>query len=193
MRREEARLETKANETAGEVVQGHLAHLARGDFADGEDLVIVVSDEDAAAVEVERGRLDAHDASCLLEDLLAQLGRGLHDGHARNVRAGARVGAAVERRGVRVDTVHHDAVGAATENLGRELGKDRVATSAHVGRAHVEHVEAVILEAQVDRSDVDVGNAGALHGEGDAQRAHTVAQVAGERLVLPIDHLHGAT
>ena len=125
-------------------------------------------------------------------DLLAQLSRGVLGGKARHIRARARVRAGVERRHVGVHAAHHDQRALHAQLLGGNLRQDRVDTHAVIGGAGADGNEAVLFQAHVDAGDVHVGDARALHGERTAQSTHAVAQVHGQRLVAPVDHVHRA-
>ena len=125
-------------------------------------------------------------------DLLAQLGRGVLGCQARHVRTGARVRAGIERRHVGVHAAHHDQRALHAQLLGGNLRQDRVDAHAVIGGAGADGNEAVLFQAHIDAGDVDIGNARALHGERTTQGAHTVAQVHGQRLVAPADHVHRA-
>lgn len=80
----------------------------------------------------------------------------------------------------------------AAQDLGRDLGQDGVRAGAHVGGADLEHVEAVVLEGDVNVGDVTVRDAGALHGEGHTDGADLVAQVLAKRATAPAGELHDA-
>ena len=203
------------DEPVGELAQGDLPHrLGLGRDAhqavgprDGLDVVVdggelgrqrpVVAQHPRrvgaqdVALEGDVSRIGAQKARRLRAQPGDELLGGLHHGHAGEVGARARIGAGVEGGHVGVHPVHHDAVEVAAERLGGELGEDGVAARAHVRGADGQRVEARLLEAQVNRGDIDAGDGGALHGQGDAQAAHAVPHVAAELLALPADHLHG--
>ena len=125
-------------------------------------------------------------------NLLTQLGRGVLGGKARHVGTRARVRAGVERRHVGVHAAYHDQRALHAQLLGGNLRQDRVDAHAVIGGAGADGNEAVLFQAHVDAGDVNVGDARALHGERTAQSTHAIAQVNGQRLVAPADHVHRA-
>ena len=168
----------------GKVAQREVAVLlARGTFV-GQAHVLAIEDHIDGVNVPHPGGLGA--------DLLAQLSRGVLGGKARHVRARARVRAGVERRHVGVHAAHHDQRALHAQLLGGNLRQDRVDTHAVIGGAGADGNEAVLFQAHVDAGDVHVGDARALHGERTAQSTHAVAQVHGQRLVAPTDHVHRA-
>ena len=170
------------NAQVGKVAQREVAVLlARGALV-GQTHVLAVEDHVGGVHVPHLGGLDAN--------LLAQLGRGILGGKARHVRARARIRAGVERRHVGVYAAHHDLRALHAQLLGGNLRQNRVDAHAVIGGAGADGNEAVLFQAHVDAGDVHVGDARALHGERAAQGAHAVAQVHGQRLVAPADHVH---
>ena len=168
----------------GKVAQGEVVtELTRGALV-GQAHVLAVKDHIARVHVPHLGGLGA--------DLLAQLGRGVLGGQARHVRTGARVRAGVERRHVGVHAAHHDQRALHAQLLGGNLRQDGVDTHAVIGGAGRNRNEAVLFQAHVDTGDIHVGDARALHGERTAQGAHAIAQVHGQWLVAPADHVHRA-
>ena len=168
----------------GKVAQGEVAaELTRGTLV-GQAHVLAVKDHIARIHIPHLGGLGA--------DLLAQFGRGVLGSQARHVRTGARVRTGVERRHVGVHAAHHDQRALHAQLLGGNLRQDRVDAHAVIGGAGADRNEAVLFQAHVDAGDVHVGDARALHGERAAQGAHAVAQVDGQRLVAPANHVHRA-
>ena len=168
----------------GKVAQREVAALlARGTLV-GQTHVLAIKDHVSGVHVPHLGGLGAN--------LLAQLGRGVLGGQTRHVRTGARVRAGVERRHIGVDATHHDQRALHAQLLGGNLRQDRVDAHAVIGGAGADGNEAVLFQAHVDAGDIHVGNARALHGERATQGAHTVAQVHGQRLVTPTDHVHRA-
>ena len=168
----------------GKVAQREVAVLlARGTLV-GQAHILTIKDHIGGVHVPHLGGLGA--------DLLAQLGRGVLGCQARHVRARARVRAGVERRHVGVHAAHHDQRALHAQLLGGNLRQDRVDTHAVIGGAGADGNEAVLFQAHVDAGDVHVGDARALHGERTAQSTHAVAQVHGQRLVAPADHVHRA-
>ena len=170
------------NAQIGKVAQGEVAaKLTRGALV-GQAHVLAIEDHVGGVHIPHLGGLGA--------DLLAQLGRGVLGGKARHIRTGARVRAGVERRHIGVHAAHHDQRALHAQLLGGNLRQDGVDTHAVIGSAGRNRNEAVLFQAHVDAGDVHVGNTRALHGEGATQGAHAVAQVHGQRLVAPADHVH---
>ena len=168
----------------GKVAQREVAVLlARGTLV-GQAHVLTIEDHIGGVHVPHLGGLGA--------DLLTQLGRGVLGGKARHVRTRARVRAGVERRYVGVHAAHHDQRALHAQLLGGNLRQDRVDTHAVIGGAGANGNEAVLFKAHVDAGDIHVGDARALHGKRAAQGAHAVAQVHGQRLVAPADHVHRA-
>ena len=168
----------------GKVAQGEVtAELTRGALV-GQAHVLAIEDHVGGVHVPHLGGLGAN--------LLAQLGRGVLGGQARHVRTGARVRAGVERRHVGVHAAHHDQRALHAQLLGGNLRQDGVDTHAVIGGAGRNRNEAVLFQAHVDTGDIHVGDARALHGERAAQGARAVAQVDGQRLVAPADHVHRA-
>ena len=168
----------------GKVAQREVAVLlARGTLV-GQAHVLAIKDHIGGVHVPHPGGLGA--------DLPAQLGRGVLGRQARHVRARARVRTGVERRHVGVHAAHHDQRALHAQLLGGNLRQDRVDAHAVIGSAGRKRNEAVLLKAHVDAGDVHVGDARSLHGERAAQSAHAVAQVHGQRLVAPADHVHRA-
>ena len=168
----------------GKVAQREVAVLlARGTLV-GQAHVLAIEDHVGSVHVPHLGSLGA--------DLLAQLRRGVLGCQTRHVRARARVRAGIERRHVGVHAAHHDQRALHTQLLGGNLRQDRVDAHAVIGGAGTDGNEAVLFQAHVDAGDIHVGNARALHGERAAQGAHAVAQVHGQRLVAPTDHVHRA-
>ena len=173
---EHAGVQAKADELVGQRGDGHLLPAAAHGLA----------------VELHVLGVHAEDAGRLLANLADEVLGRAHDGAAGGVGAGGRVGAGVEGGGVGVHALSDDAVHVAAERLGRHLGEDGVRAGAHVGGTDGEHVEAVVLETDVNVGDVHHRDAGALHREGHAQAAHAVAEVLAQGPVLPAHHLHRA-
>ena len=168
----------------GKVAQGEVtAELTRGALV-GQAHVLAVEDHVSSVHVPHLGSLGA--------DLLAQLGRGVLGGKARHVRTGACVRAGVERRHVGVHAAHHDQRALHAQLLGGNLRQDGVDAHAVIGGTGRNRNEAVLFQAHVDTGDIHVGDARALHGERAAQGAHAIAQVDGQRLVAPADHVHRA-
>ena len=168
----------------GKVAQREVAVLlARGALV-GKTHVLAVEDHIGGIHVPHLGGLGA--------DLLAQLGRSVLGCQARHVRARARVRAGIERRHVGVHAAHHDQRALHAQLLGGNLRQDRVDAHAVIGGAGADGNEAVLFQAHVDAGDVNVGDARALHGERATQGAHAIAQVNGQRLVAPADHVHRA-
>ena len=168
----------------GKVAQCEVAILlARGTLV-GQAHVLAVEDHIVGVHIPHLGGLGA--------DLLAQLACGVLGGQARHVRARARVRAGVERRHIGVHAAHHNERALHAQLLGGNLRQDRIDAHAVIGGAGADGNEAVLFQAHVDAGDVDVGNARALHGKRTAQGTHAVAQVHGQRLVAPADHVHRA-
>ena len=168
----------------GEVAQRKVAVLlARGTLV-GQAHVLTIEDHVGGVHVPHLGGLDA--------DLLAQLGRGVLGCQTRHVRARARVRAGVERRHVGVHAAHHDQRAFNAQLLGGNLRQDRIDAHAVIGGAGADGNKAVLFQAHVDAGDIHVGDARALHGERAAQGAHAVAQVHGQRLVTPTNHVHRA-
>ena len=170
------------NAQIGKVAQGEVAaKLTRGALV-GQAHVLAIEDHVGGVHIPHLGGLGA--------DLLAQLGRGVLGGKARHIRTGARVRAGVERRHIGVHAAHHDQRALHAQLLGGNLRQNRIDAHAVIGSAGRNRNEAVLFQAHVDAGDVHVGNTRALHGEGATQGAHAVAQVHGQRLVAPADHVH---
>ena len=168
----------------GKVAQCEVAVLlARGTLV-GQTHVLAIKDHVGGVHVPHLGGLGAN--------LLTQLGRRVFGGKARHVRTRARVRAGVERRHVGIHTAHHNERALHAQLLGGNLRQDRVDAHAVIGGAGADGNEAVLFQAHVDAGDVDIGDARALHGERATQGAHTVAQVHGQRLVAPADHVHRA-
>ena len=168
----------------GKVAQREIAVLlARGTLV-GQAHVLTVEDHVDGVHIPHLGGLGAN--------LLTQLGRGVLGCQARHVGTGARVRAGVERRHIGVHAAHHNERALHAQLLGGNLRQDRVDAHAVIGGAGTDGNEAVLFQAHVDAGDVHVGNTRALHGERAAQGAHAVAQVHGQRLVAPTDHVHRA-
>ena len=166
----------------GKVAQREVAVLlARG---------ALVGQAHVLAIEDHVGGVHIPHLSCLGANLLTQLGRGVLGGKARHVRTRARVRAGVERRHIGVHAAHHNERALHAQLLGGNLRQDRVDAHAVIGGAGADGNEAVLFQAHVDAGDIHVGDARALHGERAAQGAHAVAQVHGQRLVAPADHVH---
>ena len=156
---EHAGVQAKADELVGQRGDGHL----------------LVAAAHGLPVELHVLLVHSQDAGGLLADLPHEVLGRAHDGAAGGVGARGGVGAGVEGGGVGVHALGDDAVHVAAERLGRHLGEDRVRAGAHVGGADGEHVEPVVLQADVHVGDVDHRDAGALHREGAADAAHAVA------------------
>ena len=168
----------------GKVAQRKVAvPLTRGTLV-GQSHVLTIEDHVGGVHIPHLGGLGAN--------LLTQLGSGVLSGQTRHVRTRARVRAGVERRHIGVHAAHHDQRALHTQLLGGNLRQDRVDAHAVIGGAGTDGNEAVLFQAHVDAGDVHVGNTRALHGERAAQGAHAVAQVHGQRLVAPTDHVHRA-
>ena len=168
----------------GEVAQREVAVLlARGTFV-GQTHVLAVEDN--------VGGVHVPHLGCFGANLLTELGRGVLGGKARHVRARTRVRAGVKRRHIGVHAAHHDQRALHAQLLGGNLRQNRVDAHAVIGSAGADGNEAVLFKAHVDAGDIHVGDARALHGERTAQSTHTVAQVDGQRLVAPTDHVHRA-
>ena len=168
----------------GKVAQGEVtAELARSTLV-GQAHVLAVKDHVGGVHVPHLGSLGAN--------LLAQLGRGVFGGQTRHVRTRARVRAGVERRHVGVHAAHHNQRALHAQLLGGNLRQDGIDTHAVIGGAGRNRNEAVLFQAHVDTGDIHVGDARALHGERAAQGAHAIAQVDGQRLVAPTDHVHRA-
>ena len=182
MRGERVAARNVLNAQVGKVAQREVAVLlARGTFV-GQAHVLAIEDHIGGVHVPHLGGLGA--------DLLTQLGRGVLGGKARHVRARARVRAGIERRHVGVHAAHHDQRTLHAQLLGGNLRQDRVDAHAVIGGAGANGNEAVLFKAHVDAGDIHVGDARALHGKRAAQGAHAVAQVHGQRLVAPADHVH---
>ena len=168
----------------GKVAQREVAVLlARG---------TLVGQTHVLAIKYHIGGVHVPHLGCLGANLLTQLGRGVLGGKARHVRTRARVRAGVERRHIGVHAAHHDQRALHAQLLGGNLRQDRIDAHAVIGGAGADGNEAVLFQAHIDAGDVHVGDARALHGERAAQCAHAVAQVHGQRLVAPADHVHRA-
>ena len=168
----------------GKVAQREVAVLlARGTLV-GQAHVLTIKDHIGDVHVPHLGGLGAN--------LLAQLRRGVLGRQTRHVRARARVRAGVERRHIGVHAAHHDERAFNAQLLGGNLRQDRVDAHAVIGGAGADGNEAVLFQAHVDAGDVDIGDARALHGERATQGTHAVAQVHGQRLVAPADHVHRA-
>ena len=157
--------------------------LARGTLV-GQAHVLTIKDNVGGVHVPHLGGLGAN--------LLAQLGRGVLGCQTCHVRARARVRAGVERRHVGVYAAHHNERALNAQLLGGNLRQDRVDAHAVIGGAGADGNESILFQAHVDAGDIHVGDARALHGERAAQSAHAVAQVHGQRLVAPADHVHRA-
>ena len=168
----------------GKVAQREVAVLLACGTLVGQAHVLTIKDH--------IGGVHVPHLGCLGANLLTQLGRGVLGGQARHVRTRARVRAGVERRHVGVHAAHHDQRAFNAQLLGGNLRQDRVDAHAVVGSAGADGNKAILFQAHVDAGDIHVGNARALHGERAAQGAHAVAQVHGQRLVAPADHVHRA-
>ena len=168
----------------GKVAQREIAVLlARGTLL-GQAHVLAIEDHIGGVHVPHLGSLGAN--------LLTQLGCGVLGGKARHVRARARVRAGIERRHVGVHAAHHNERALNAQLLGGNLRQDRVDAHAVIGGAGADGNESILFQAHVDAGDIHVGNARALHGERTAQGAHAVAQVYGQRLFAPADHVHRA-
>ena len=168
----------------GKVAQRKVAvPLTRGTLV-GQSHVLTIEDHVGGVHIPHLGGLGAN--------LLTQLGSGVLSGQTRHVRTRARVRAGVERRHIGVHAAHHDQRALHTQLLGGNLRQDRVDAHAVIGGAGTDGNEAVLFQAHVDAGDIHVGDARALHGERAAKGAHAVAQVHGQRLVTPVDHVHRA-
>ena len=168
----------------GKVTQREVAVLlARGTLV-GQTHVLAIEDH--------LGGIHIPHLGCLGANLLTELGRGVFGRKARHVRARARVRAGIERRHIGVHAAHHDQRALHAQLLGGNLRQDCVDAHAVIGGTGADGNEAVLFQAHVDAGDVHVGDARALHGERAAQGSHAVAQVHGQRLVAPADHVHRA-
>ena len=168
----------------GKVAQREVAVLlARGTLV-GQAHVLAIEDHIGGVHIPHLGSLGAN--------LLTQLGRGVLGGKTRHVGTGARVRAGVERRHIGVHAAYHDQRALHAQLLGGNLRQNRIDAHAVIGGAGADGNEAVLFQAHVDAADIHVGDARALHGERAAQGAHAVAQVHGQRLVAPTDHVHRA-
>ena len=168
----------------GKVAQREIAVLlARGTLV-GQAHVLAIKDHVGGVHVPHLGSLGAN--------LLTQLGCGVLGGKARHVRGRARVRAGIKRRHVGVHAAHHDQRALNAQLLGGNLRQDRVDAHAVIGGAGADGNESILFQAHVDAGDIHVGDARALHGERAAQGAHAVAQVHGQRLVAPTDHVHRA-
>ena len=166
----------------GKVAQREVAVLlARGTLV-GQTHVLTIEDHIGGVHVPHLGGFGAN--------LLTQLGRGVLGGKARHVRTRARVRTGVERRHIGVHTAHHDQRALHAQLLGGNLRQDRIDAHAVIGSAGADSNEAVLFQAHVDAGDIHVGNARPLHGKRTAQSTHAVAQVHGQRLVAPTDHVH---
>ena len=168
----------------GKVAQRKVATALASGALVGQAHILAVEDHVSGVKVPHLGGLGAN--------LLAQLGRGVLGGKARHVRTRARVRAGVERRHIGVYAAHHNLRALHAQLLGSNLRQNRIDTHAVIGSAGADGNEAVLFQAHVDAGDVHVGDTRALHGKRAAQGAHAVAQVHGQRLVAPADHVHRA-
>ena len=168
----------------GKVAQREVAVLLASGALVGQTHVLAIEDHVGGVHVPHLGGLGAN--------LLTQLGRGVLGSKARHVRARARVRAGVERRHIGVHAAHHDQRALHAQLLSGNLRQDRIDAHSVIGGAGRKRNKAVLFQAHVDAGDIHVGNARALHGERATQGAHTVAQVHGQRLVTPTDHVHRA-
>ena len=178
--------------TARYVLDAQVGKVAQREVATTLASGALVGQAHILAVEDHVGGVNVPHLGGLGANLLAQLGRGVLGGKAGHVGTGARVRAGVERRYVGVYAAHHDLRALNAQLLGGNLRQDRVDAHAVIGGAGADGYEAVLFQAHVDAGNVHVGDARALHGERAAQGAHAVAQVHGQRLVAPADHVHRA-
>ena len=168
----------------GKVAQREVAVLLASGTLVGQAHVLTIKDHIGGVHVPHPGSLGAN--------LLAQLGRGVLGCQTRHVRARARVRAGVERRHVGVHAANHDQRAFNAQLLGGNLRQNRIDAHAVIGGAGADGNEAVLFQAHVDAGDIHVGNARTLHGERTAQGTHAIAQVDGQRLVAPADHVHRA-
>ena len=168
----------------GKVAQRKVAVLLTRGALVGQAHVLAIEDHIGGVHVPHLGGLSAN--------LLAQLGRGVLGSKARHVRTRARVRAGVERRHIGVHAAYHDHRTLHAQLLGGNLRQDCIDAHAVIGGAGADGNKAVLFQTHIDAGDVHVGDARALHGKRAAQGAHAVAQVHGQRLVAPTDHVHRA-
>ena len=178
--------------TARDVLDAQVGKVAQRKVATALARGALVEQAHVLAVEYHVGGVNVPHLGGLGANLLAQLGRGVLACQARHVGTRARVRAGVERRHIGVYAAHHNLRALHAQLLGSNLRQDRVDTHAVIGGAGADGNESVLFQAHVDAGDVHVGDTRALHGERAAQGAHAVAQVHGQRLVAPADHVHRA-
>ena len=175
-----------------DVLDTQVGKVAQREVAAALARSTLVGQAHVLAVEDHVGGVNVPHLGGLGADLLPQLGRGVLGCQTRHIRARARVRAGVERRHIGVHAAHHDQRAFHAQLLGANLRQDRVNAHAVIGGAGADGNETILFQAHVDAGDIHVGNARSLHGERAAQGAHAVAQVHGQRLVAPTDHVHRA-
>ena len=118
----------------------------------------------------------------VLPDLPGHLLRGLQHRAAGDVGGAGGVGPGVEGGEVRVAAVDQDLFQLHAQGLRRDLGQDRVRSSAQVRGPHQQVEAAVVVHLDAGRAHVQPGDARAVHADG---QAHPPADVGALRVLLP--------
>ena len=187
VRRRTGRRVARFRRFQGDVIHEHgvVAQVLDGDFLPCRQV------GDGLAVKfqiVDTGRAE-FDGSPFFHALYQALA-GLDDGIARKVRRRRRIGAAVIRRRIRIDAIGDDVVDRAEKTFRSNLGQDSITARPHIGSADIEGIEAVVVDLDGDRGDVDVGNARPLHGRSDADSPDmAIGQDLTRAVVVPAGHL----
>jgi len=99
-------------------------------------------------------------------DFLDQVLSSLYHGGAGEKGGGRGIGPGIVGGMVRIYLGYDDARKIAVQDFCRHLGQDGIAARAHVGGSDHQCVKPVILKADFHRSRINIGDTGALHGNG---------------------------
>ena len=122
--------------------------------------------------------------------MLFQFVASLHNGHAGDVCGRGSVRAGVVRRNVGISTENCNIVHIAVHQFGYHLGKNRITAGTHISSTNNQVISAVFAELQSCGTNVNIGDAAALHAHGNASGSDfAVAHIANLGAFFPVKHL----
>ena len=119
-----------------------------------------------------------------------QIPAGLLHGLAGNVSGGGGVGAGIIGGGIRICAEHGHILHIAFHAFRRQLGQNGVASRAHIRCPDEQLIAAVLPQFHRGGANVNIGDAGALHGHCHTRRPDFAAAHLPHRVfLLPVKHL----
>ena len=107
-----------------------------------------------------------------------------------NIRRTRCIGTGVIRGRIGICADNGNVIHITLQTLCRHLGQNRIAAGSHIGRCDQHRIAAVVVDFDRCRSDIEIGNTGALHRHRNADAAHlSISHITARIFLIPADHL----